>query len=74
MLVCTSKGEFPLTSKRGNIYEVNAINDCAEGYFILKEDGTREYFASVSDEMVISRAFSLINALSGIPFFSFNKS
>jgi len=53
----TSKGEFPLAEVgRNKGYEVNAINDCAKGYFLLNEDGSREWFTSRSDELIIREA------------------
>jgi len=55
-LVETSKGKFPLIEEGRRKYEVNAINDCAKGYFILNEDGTRDYFTSRSDELIIQEA------------------
>ena len=48
--VKTSKGIFPLApSGGGKGYKVNHINECAIGYFLLKEDATREYFTTLND-------------------------
>jgi len=58
MLVTTSKGEFPLGKVGGGKgYTVNAINDCAKGYFILNEDGSRDWFTSREDEAIITEAY-----------------
>jgi len=57
-LIKTSKGEFELAKVGGgNGYEVNKINDCARGYFILLEDDTRDYFTSLQDELIIREAY-----------------
>lgn len=54
----TSKGIFQLAVRGGGKgYTVNAISECCLGFFILKEDNTREYFTSIEDILKIRKAF-----------------
>lgn len=57
-LIETSKGKYPLSIPGSNKdYEINKINDCAIGYFVLLEDNTRDYFTSIDDVLIIRKAY-----------------
>lgn len=57
-LVKTSKGVFPIHPVgSGTGYKVKAINECAIGFFILLEDGSRDYFNQVEDIIAIREAY-----------------
>ena len=58
--VKTSKGIFKIGNSGGNNgYEINKISECCLGYFVLLENGQREYFKKIDDVLTIRKAYKI---------------